>query len=218
MASVYNTALETSRADSLPRRLGGRVACSRPARSPLAFLEADGGTRTPDPFITSEVLYQLSYVGERPANPTRVHVERKGSRTVHTAVIPRAARNTAAREPGWATTRDSESGSIAAKCRGRRCAGVARHRGGRSGRRATPRRPLRCSLAWKAALTSSPLLSAMQERGGRGSRRCTTPHRPRSRRVRLALSHARNHVLAGVMPLVVQPVADGCSWIGPATV
>jgi hypothetical protein len=24
---------------------------------------ADGGTRTPDPFITSEVLYQLSYVG-----------------------------------------------------------------------------------------------------------------------------------------------------------
>jgi hypothetical protein len=28
-----------------------------------AFLRADGGTRTPDPFITSEVLYQLSYVG-----------------------------------------------------------------------------------------------------------------------------------------------------------
>ena len=25
--------------------------------------EADGETRTPDPFITSEVLYQLSYVG-----------------------------------------------------------------------------------------------------------------------------------------------------------
>ncbi len=25
--------------------------------------QADGGTRTPDPFITSEVLYQLSYVG-----------------------------------------------------------------------------------------------------------------------------------------------------------
>jgi hypothetical protein len=24
---------------------------------------ADGETRTPDPFITSEVLYQLSYVG-----------------------------------------------------------------------------------------------------------------------------------------------------------
>jgi hypothetical protein len=24
---------------------------------------ADAGTRTPDPFITSEVLYQLSYVG-----------------------------------------------------------------------------------------------------------------------------------------------------------
>ena len=28
-----------------------------------AFLRADAGTRTPDPFITSEVLYQLSYVG-----------------------------------------------------------------------------------------------------------------------------------------------------------
>jgi hypothetical protein len=29
----------------------------------LSVGEADGGTRTPDPFITSEVLYQLSYVG-----------------------------------------------------------------------------------------------------------------------------------------------------------
>ncbi len=28
-----------------------------------ALCEADGETRTPDPFITSEVLYQLSYVG-----------------------------------------------------------------------------------------------------------------------------------------------------------
>ncbi len=27
------------------------------------FLEADARTRTGDPFITSEVLYQLSYVG-----------------------------------------------------------------------------------------------------------------------------------------------------------
>lgn len=26
-------------------------------------MRADAGTRTPDPFITSEVLYQLSYVG-----------------------------------------------------------------------------------------------------------------------------------------------------------
>jgi hypothetical protein len=29
------------------------------------FVRADAGTRTPDPFITSEVLYQLSYVGKR---------------------------------------------------------------------------------------------------------------------------------------------------------
>ena len=32
------------------------------AYTPL--LEADGETRTPDPIITSDVLYQLSYVGE----------------------------------------------------------------------------------------------------------------------------------------------------------
>ena len=31
---------------------------------PAATLEADARTRTGDPFITSEVLYQLSYVGE----------------------------------------------------------------------------------------------------------------------------------------------------------
>lgn len=29
-----------------------------------SILEADAEIRTPDPFITSEVLYQLSYVGE----------------------------------------------------------------------------------------------------------------------------------------------------------
>lgn len=28
-------------------------------------VEADAGTRTPDPIITSDVLYQLSYVGLR---------------------------------------------------------------------------------------------------------------------------------------------------------
>jgi hypothetical protein len=39
------------------------------ARSPKIPLstglpaQADGGTRTPDPIITSDVLYQLSYVG-----------------------------------------------------------------------------------------------------------------------------------------------------------
>src|SRR5271165_5991551 len=32
------------------------------------FPRADAGTRTPDPFITSEVLYQLSYVGICPAS------------------------------------------------------------------------------------------------------------------------------------------------------
>ena len=40
------------------------------------FLQADARTRTADPFITSEVLYQLSYVGEAPkctAAATREH-------------------------------------------------------------------------------------------------------------------------------------------------
>jgi arylsulfotransferase ASST len=44
--------LATSR--SAPRR---RCSCARPE------VEADAGTRTPDPIITSDVLYQLSYVG-----------------------------------------------------------------------------------------------------------------------------------------------------------
>ena len=35
------------------------------AEKDLQMGRADGETRTPDPFITSEVLYQLSYVGER---------------------------------------------------------------------------------------------------------------------------------------------------------
>jgi hypothetical protein len=36
----------------------GRCASERSRR-------ADGETRTPDPIITSDVLYQLSYVGNR---------------------------------------------------------------------------------------------------------------------------------------------------------
>ena len=34
------------------------------SRIPPQSVEADGRTRTGDPFITSEVLYQLSYVGK----------------------------------------------------------------------------------------------------------------------------------------------------------
>jgi hypothetical protein len=34
-----------------------------PAHETTLASEADGRTRTGDPFITSEVLYQLSYVG-----------------------------------------------------------------------------------------------------------------------------------------------------------
>jgi hypothetical protein len=37
-----------------------------------SVLEADGETRTPDPIITSDVLYQLSYVGRGLLSRTRV--------------------------------------------------------------------------------------------------------------------------------------------------
>jgi hypothetical protein len=35
-------------------------------RSGKPETEADAGTRTPDPLLTMEVLYQLSYVGAEP--------------------------------------------------------------------------------------------------------------------------------------------------------
>jgi hypothetical protein len=45
-----------------PRRTPGQRLVEKRGRSPETP-KADAGTRTPDPFITSEVLYQLSYVG-----------------------------------------------------------------------------------------------------------------------------------------------------------
>ena len=39
-----------------------RIQIKRTGMLPVLFIGADGGIRTPDPFITSEVLYQLSYV------------------------------------------------------------------------------------------------------------------------------------------------------------
>jgi hypothetical protein len=52
----------------IPHNLEHRVLT--PALTPPTRLahvsRADAGTRTPDPFITSEVLYQLSYVGAAP--------------------------------------------------------------------------------------------------------------------------------------------------------
>jgi hypothetical protein len=49
---------------ALPRALGG---------------EADARIRTGDPFITSEVLYQLSYVGENGKPPAKRNVRASGS-------------------------------------------------------------------------------------------------------------------------------------------
>jgi hypothetical protein len=42
------------------------VRASRSGKKSLEIERADARTRTGDPFITSEVLYQLSYVGEAP--------------------------------------------------------------------------------------------------------------------------------------------------------
>src|SRR3954447_21535187 len=80
------------------RRRGGRGV----GRDPPRRAEADARTRTGDPFITSEVLYQLSYVGanrEPPANatflPTAARPESvpAGFRAhlVHTVLIQRPA-------------------------------------------------------------------------------------------------------------------------------
>ena len=41
----------------------GRLRRPSTTQGSLRFAEADARTRTADPFITSEVLYQLSYVG-----------------------------------------------------------------------------------------------------------------------------------------------------------
>ena len=45
---------------------GQASGASRSAKKTLQAGRADARTRTGDPFITSEVLYQLSYVGNRP--------------------------------------------------------------------------------------------------------------------------------------------------------
>ena len=45
------------------RRLALAAARAPVGVAPAQGGEADGRTRTGDPFITSEVLYQLSYVG-----------------------------------------------------------------------------------------------------------------------------------------------------------
>ena len=62
-------AIRTARADVARRPLvdpSGQMAAdfsSRSGEKSLQIRRADAGTRTPDPIITSDVLYQLSYVG-----------------------------------------------------------------------------------------------------------------------------------------------------------
>ena len=78
--------------------IAGHGADSSPARSETGSTtrsgirrEADARTRTGDPFITSEVLYQLSYVGEARsgasiAPPPRPRCSGRSSRAVPDAV------------------------------------------------------------------------------------------------------------------------------------
>ncbi len=58
-------AIEAARAEFEVREMyaepGEEVTAEPP--DPASILEADARIRTADPFITSEVLYQLSYVG-----------------------------------------------------------------------------------------------------------------------------------------------------------
>jgi hypothetical protein len=51
---------------------GGLTRPLTPREPTGRIIRADAGTRTPDPFITSEVLYQLSYVGVCPAKEQTV--------------------------------------------------------------------------------------------------------------------------------------------------
>ena len=43
--------------------------------------EAQDETRTRDPFLTMEVLYQLSYLGAEPDGTRRAHPLRQGEKT-----------------------------------------------------------------------------------------------------------------------------------------
>src|SRR4051812_35288685 len=88
------------------------------------FLRADGRTRTGDPFITSEVLYQLSYVGARAGPRSLATVRARGM-----AGRDRRGRAESGREesPGHRRARDR-------RCR--RGGGPDRSEGRRAGRAA----------------------------------------------------------------------------------
>src|SRR6516164_3248084 len=93
------------------------------------FLIADAGTRTPDPFITSEVLYQLSYVGDLAGQCTGVLGASRA----------RLARRRLLRDGQDLSTGGSRTARRAA--RARRCAHATRRRGSPTARgRATGHR------------------------------------------------------------------------------
>ncbi len=103
-----------------PRRGGASRSGRRGTRPPATTRSrADAGTRTPDPFITSEVLYQLSYVGvsqdpspSRPAPaPRRRRAGAAGSRAAADpeGISGRSAAERHRRHPG----RDPDAGRTA---------------------------------------------------------------------------------------------------------
>src|SRR5581483_2248494 len=61
-----------TRASSSPRQSpSSAIRWSMRADADSDIPRADAGTRTPDPIITSDVLYQLSYVGGPPRSVAR---------------------------------------------------------------------------------------------------------------------------------------------------
>ena len=84
-----------------PEAEGERL--SRASNNGLCALlgQADARTRTGDPFITSEVLYQLSYVGARRANSSGATDSPPGVRAPRRAAVRAAYRVTAMRIATW---------------------------------------------------------------------------------------------------------------------
>ncbi len=72
-------------AEMLANRFFERTLSTKKPRLSGASARADERIRTADPFITSEVLYQLSYVGKRPANP---HLTARWWGAPGTSVLP----------------------------------------------------------------------------------------------------------------------------------
>jgi hypothetical protein len=96
--------------------------------------EADARTRTGDPFITSEVLYQLSYVGQNPANQ---HLRHNRFARLRSPILRAVLRVSGGCRPwrshGLTNERCGSLGVCPAQCRAIRLAGDRPNGPARSG-------------------------------------------------------------------------------------